>query len=179
MYTYVDVPDFAREPLSLSGIVLHVDPAILSAPRDAFTNLLPVVPTARRDFARTDRALAFVRLYQNGENAVHPVDVNARIEDAAGQSVLNDAASVSSDRFGVDRSADNQVDLPIDRLQPGEYLLTIEPRKANTPRDAECDSGWAANPNRARRTQSLRFENTATLPWRMRCDGCRNGLSSA
>jgi VWFA-related protein len=126
VYTYVDVPDFAREPLSLSGIVLHVDPAILSAPRDAFTNLLPLVPTARRDFARTDRALAFVRVYQKGENAVQPVDVNARIEDAAGRSVLNDAASVSSDRFGVNSSADYQVDLPIDRLQPGEYLLTIE-----------------------------------------------------
>jgi hypothetical protein len=126
VYTYVDVPDFARQPLSLSGIVLHADPAILSAPRDAFTNLLPVVPTARRDFARTDRAMAFVRVYQKQDGAAQPVDVNARIEDAGGRSVLNDAVSVSSDRFGVNRSADYQLDLPIDRLQPGEYLLTIE-----------------------------------------------------
>ena len=32
VYTYVDVPDFAKQPLSLSGIVLGVSPAVPSAP---------------------------------------------------------------------------------------------------------------------------------------------------
>ena len=59
VYTYVDVPDFAQQPLSLSGIVLVVSPGVPSAPPDAFANLLPVAPTARRDFARSDRATGF------------------------------------------------------------------------------------------------------------------------
>ena len=35
VYTFVDVPDFAKQPLSLSGLVLAVSPAVPSAGRDA------------------------------------------------------------------------------------------------------------------------------------------------
>ncbi len=64
VYTYVDVPNFAEQPLSLSGIVLGTSPSPSSAPSNAFTDLLPIVPTARREFARTSRASAFLRVYQ-------------------------------------------------------------------------------------------------------------------
>jgi len=55
VYTFVDVPDFSEQPLSLSGIVLGATPGPLSAPKDAFAGLLPIVPTARRTFAAADR----------------------------------------------------------------------------------------------------------------------------
>src|SRR4029453_1508709 len=64
VYTYVDVPNFADQPLSLSGVVVAASPAPPSAPLNAFKDLLPIVPTARREFARTGRASAFVRVSQ-------------------------------------------------------------------------------------------------------------------
>jgi hypothetical protein len=126
VYTYVDVPDFAQQPLSLSGIVVAVSPAVPAAPKDAFTNLLPVVPTARRDFARTDHATAFLRVYQESKGVVQPATVTARIVDSRDRVVLNEVTSLTADRFTGNRSADYRLELPVARLEAGEYLLTIE-----------------------------------------------------
>jgi VWFA-related protein len=126
VYTYVDVPDFAQQPLSLSGIVLAVSPAVPSAPADAFANLLPIVPTARRDFARTDRTTAFLRVYQRAKDTAMPVNIAARIADTNNRLVLNEVASLTADRFAGNRSADYRLELPMERLASGEYLLTIE-----------------------------------------------------
>ena len=126
VYTDVEVPDFAKQPLSLSGIVLSASPALGSAPADTFSNLLPIVPTARREFARSVRATAFVRVYQGTNDAVQPASLTARIVDTSDRSVANDVVSLTADRFKVNRSADYQIALPIDRLEPGEYLVMIE-----------------------------------------------------
>jgi VWFA-related protein len=126
VYTDVEVPDFAKQPLSLSGIVLSASPAVGSAPADAFANLIPVIPTVRREFARSARATAFMRVYQGTRDAVQPASITARIVDTSGRFVLNDLVSFTADRFKVNRSADYQIALPIDRLEPGEYLLMIE-----------------------------------------------------
>jgi VWFA-related protein len=126
VYTHVDVPDFAQQPLSLSGIAVHASPAIRSAPTDAFADLLPVVPTARRDFSRADRASAFLRIYQQSKDAVQPADITATIQDAAGRTVLSEHASRAADRFAADHSSDYRLQLPLERLETGEYLLTVE-----------------------------------------------------
>ena len=126
VYTFVDVPDFANQPLSLSGIVLAASPAVPSAPRDAFTNLLPIVPTAQREFAPTDRATAFLQVYQDRSGTPQPVTVTAQIADTSDRVVLDETTSLSDDRFTGNRSADYRFELPVDRLERGEYLLTIE-----------------------------------------------------
>jgi hypothetical protein len=126
VYTYVDVPDFAKQPLSLSGIVLGVSPSAPSAPADAFTNLLPVVPTAQREFAPSDRATAFLKVYQEATAATLPASVTARIIDTGDHSVLDVATPLPADRFTADHSADYRLELPLDRLPRGEYLLTID-----------------------------------------------------
>jgi len=53
VFTYVHVPDFAKDDLSLSGVVLERIPALPVAPREALADLIPVVPTTTREFART------------------------------------------------------------------------------------------------------------------------------
>ena len=126
VFTFVDVPDFEQQPLSLSGIVLAASPAQPSAPPDAFTNLLPVVPTARRDFARTDHATAFLRVYENAKNPAESATITARIADTRDRVVLNEVASLTADRFSANRSADYRLELPVERLEAGEYLVTIE-----------------------------------------------------
>jgi VWFA-related protein len=126
VFTFVDVPDFSQYPLSLSGIVLGVSPALLSAPKDAFANLLPVVPTATRRFERTDRVTVFARVYQGAKRAAQPTNVTLRVTDVNDRIVVDDLATLSADAFARTRGADYQFGVPLDRLERGEYLLTID-----------------------------------------------------
>ena len=99
VYTFVDVPDFAKQPLSLSGLVLAVTPGVPSAGREAFANLLPVVPTAQRELARTDRATAFLQVYQDADRVPLPASVTARITDTSDRIVLDQVTPLPADRF--------------------------------------------------------------------------------
>jgi hypothetical protein len=51
VYTYVTVPDFSDDALSLSGVVLAATGSPRTAPPDAFKDLMPVTPTTRRTSA--------------------------------------------------------------------------------------------------------------------------------
>jgi hypothetical protein len=126
VYTFVDVPDFAKQPLSLSGVVLAVSPGVSSAGREAFANILPLVPTAQREFARTDRATAFLQIYQEASAPTRPANVTARIADSSDRIVIDEATALPPDRSAANHSADYRLELPLAKLEPGEYLLTIE-----------------------------------------------------
>ena len=128
VYTDVTVPDFEKERLSLSGVVVSGDPVPTAAPRDAFAAVIPVVPTTRREFERGDRGTAFVRIYQRGKQPDAAVDVTARVTDANGAEVTSKNDTIAPARFGAARSADYTYELPLATLSPGNYLLTIESR---------------------------------------------------
>jgi hypothetical protein len=121
----VDVPDFARQPLSLSGIVLAISPAVGSAPPDAFKDIAPVIPTARREIAHSDRATAFLGVYQDAKAAALPTTVTARITDTDDKVVFDNVSELAADRFN-NHAADYLIEIPVERLASGEYLLTIE-----------------------------------------------------
>jgi len=125
VYSYLTVPDFASDGLHVSGAVLSAIPTGVSGPRNAFTDVLPVVPTARRAFARTDRVSAFVRLYSGGKGGIAPVRVSASIRDENDQRVFGQESVVSPERFTKARSADFLLDLPLASYAPGEYLLSM------------------------------------------------------
>jgi VWFA-related protein len=130
VYTYVDVPDFAEQPLSMSGVVLSVVPAWPTAPSQGFPDLLPLVPTTRRDFAATERVSAFVRVYQKANEPPQPASVKAQILDVTGRVVTSDAATLAADQFAQNRSADYRIRLPVDRLSAGEYLFSVDATRA-------------------------------------------------
>jgi VWFA-related protein len=126
VYTFVDVPDFSLQPLSLSGIVLGATPGPLSTPKDTFAGLLPIVPTARRAFSSGDRATAFVRVYQSSKMPPVAVTITSRIFDTNDAVAASDTATVAADRFAATHAADHRIGLPLSTLAQGEYLLTIE-----------------------------------------------------
>ncbi len=126
VFTYVDVPDFARAPLSLSGLVLSVAPNPLVAAGDVIDGRLPVVPTSRRSFGRGEQVTAFLRVYEGGDDAIEPVDVVVRVTTAGGRVALERAVPLDASRFSSERAADVRVDLPLTNFNPGEHLLTVE-----------------------------------------------------
>ena len=125
VYTSIDVPNFANDRLSLSGLVLSATPALPSAPKDAFADLIPVVPTARREFEPDDRATAFLRVYQGRSRALQVATVTTRVVNSRDEEVARDSQHVDVASFGAARSADYRFMLPFDRLDPGEYLLSV------------------------------------------------------
>jgi hypothetical protein len=125
VYTFVDVPDFAHDRLSLSGIVVSATPSVAAAPADAYADLVPVVPTARREFSAADRVTTFVRVYQGGSKTLVPVIATTRIVDARNEQVTSSTRSLEPAMFTKARSFDLAFDLPTRSLAAGEYLLTV------------------------------------------------------
>ena len=126
VHAYVDVPDFADEPVSLSGVVISKPGAVTATPRDALGGIIPDVPTASREFFQDDEPSAFVRVYQRQRDAAAATNVSLRISDTASRAVVERTATLQPSDFEIDHRADIRLELPVDRLAPGEYLLTVE-----------------------------------------------------
>ena len=125
VYYDLEVPDFDELPLSMSGIVLAVSPGVIAAPRDRLKGLVPIIPTAQRDFLSTNRVSAFVQIYQGTGPAKEFVDLDVNILDSTGANVFHTLFELTPDRFGPS-GAQYQLELPISRLQPGPHLLSVE-----------------------------------------------------
>jgi hypothetical protein len=125
VYTDVIVPDFGKERLTASGVILTAEPMPIAAPPDAFAKVVPVVPTTRRDFERADRVRAFMRVYQRAARA-ETVRVTTRITDASDRVVLERSAALDEPKPAQYSAADFTFEVPIGSLASGHYLLTLE-----------------------------------------------------
>jgi VWFA-related protein len=128
VFSYVTVPSFASAPLSISNIVISATAGTLTAPKEFLSPLLPIVPTGRREFARSDRLMAFFRIYQgiSRQDALGPVQLRSTIVDARGAVVASENNALGAEQFAAGRSADHYLTVPLATLAPGEYLLQIE-----------------------------------------------------
>ena len=121
VYGYVDVPEFSREPLSMSGLVLGTTPTTPAGNTAAISDLLPFAPTTRRAFTTSDAVTAFVRVYASSAPA--EIATVVRVIDANDMVVFEEPRKVTSESIA---GADVPATLPIDRLRPGRFLLTVE-----------------------------------------------------
>jgi VWFA-related protein len=133
IYYDIDIPDFSKAPLSMSGVILSTTPGLASGPRELLKMLLPAVPTSQREFAG-HQGTAFFRLYQGGKGPLVPVSLMTRIVDAANAVVFDHSEVVAADRFDArHRAADHKFALPIDAVGPGVYLLTFRAAAGDGP----------------------------------------------
>jgi VWFA-related protein len=126
VYCDVDVPDFTKLPLSLSGVAITRRPGLTTGPTDKVASLVPVVPTAEREFAGDQGAAAFLRVYQGGKGLLAPVALAVTIRDGRDTIVFEKRETLDVTRFSRGRAADVRFELPIATLAPGPQLLTIE-----------------------------------------------------
>lgn len=122
VYTSVTVPDFAREPLSLSGVAIGRAEGRLIGGREAIQSVLPFAPTVVREFTSTDRVGALVRVYQApGRSAT--VRLETQVVNAGGAVVVSQLTSFAASDFAGGQGAEHRYELPLRPLAPGEYLL--------------------------------------------------------
>jgi VWFA-related protein len=128
VHTFVDVPNFAREALSMSGVLLHVTPEDPSAPRDEIDDVLPFAPTARRTFTRADTVSAFVQVSQgtSRKDALVPVAMAMHIVDAGDRVVRQQSSTLGPEAFASNRTANAKLAIPIAGLAPGQYLFKLD-----------------------------------------------------
>ena len=122
VFSQIAIPHFSTDRLSVSDIAVELGPPIGAAAGIP----VPVLPTTRRTFARGDQVRAFLQLYQGTRrtDAIVPVSVRVRILDARGGAARDQSLVFSEKEFRA-RRADCRINLPIDRLPAGEYLLEI------------------------------------------------------
>jgi VWFA-related protein len=128
IHTFVDVPDFRKAPLSMSGVLLHAMPEEPMVPADELKSALSFVPTASRSFTRDGVLSAVVQVSQGTTrtNAVEPAAVRLRVRDVRDAVVRDQTGQLLPAEFMPNRTATAKLPVPLQQLQPGAYLLTIE-----------------------------------------------------
>jgi hypothetical protein len=122
IYVDVEVPDVARAPLALSGIVVGT-PRERDA-SDAWADLAPLAPTTSRDFAAGDLQSAFLRVFQGGAGSVADVALTVEVYDAHDEARFSRTSAIPASAF-ASRAAEYQVALPLEQFTTGPYLLSI------------------------------------------------------
>jgi hypothetical protein len=132
IYGDVEVPDFTKPGVSLSGIVFGMPADGPLKADDPLSTLLPVTPTTERSFARGQHVIAYVKVYQGGSDALAPIAVKAQVLDARDASSFDASATLAVDAFGAARAADYRLDLSTVDLKPGPHLLDIQALQAGS-----------------------------------------------
>jgi hypothetical protein len=129
----LDVPDFERAPIVMSGLLLTAPSAqqTFTAQADPVAaKLLPGAATSRRTFTNTDAVSLYAEVYENlSSGPPRRIDVTTRIINEAGREVST-AHEVLERSAGAanDKTATYAVrkELPLKDFAPGRYLLRID-----------------------------------------------------
>jgi VWFA-related protein len=132
----IDVPDFSKTPLVLSGVILGSDATSRIGTMNAKTGLASTLPgnvSATRQFTTGDVLGLYVEAYENLQNtAPHTVTFTAELRADGGTAVRK----VSEDRSSTELQAKRggygfNAQLPLNDVAAGLYVIHVEAR-ANT-----------------------------------------------
>jgi VWFA-related protein len=127
VYTDVVVPDFRDAALSASGVFVQVRPGVTTIPREGLPALVPVIPTASRDFSSSDDVRTFFRIYQGGKGPLVAVPIAVRLVNERDEVVASGTAVIAVDRFPqATRAADHHFSVPVAAMPSGRYLVQFE-----------------------------------------------------
>jgi VWFA-related protein len=125
VFADVDVPDFTKSPLSLSGLFLGLRDRSPGRSNDPLSDLVPIFPTTSRQFAGSANVTAFVRVYQGGNKPPGAVRMTATITDEHNRTNFDQTVFLEGASFAGVRAVDHPVALPLSTLEAGPHLLTI------------------------------------------------------
>jgi VWFA-related protein len=126
----LDVPDFSRRELSMSGVSLRGpnDPEGVFLPAgDPLRALAIRAPTTVRVFRDGDRVSVFAEVYDTSGGRPHTVDVRAALRNEAGDVTMISSVSRSSDE--LKKSGDMmrfEAPLPLTNLPAGRYVVLLD-----------------------------------------------------
>lgn len=130
----IDVPDFAKTPLVLSGVTIGSTATsrigTMNAKTAAFATTIPGNVSATREFAAGDVLGLYVEAYENLQKATpHTVTFTAELRAEGGTAVRK----VSEDRSSTELQGKRggygfSAQLPLNEVTPGVYVIHVEAR---------------------------------------------------
>ena len=137
------VPDFARESLAMSGLLVSTlptsgTPEVFTPQRDALAEkLLGAPPTSRREFDRTEMLAWLTEIYDNARQPTQ-FDVSARLIDENGREAFASREVLSNGAGGASKWTTFAYTgrVPLKDIAPGRYLLRSRLAIAQTQRPA-------------------------------------------
>ena len=128
----LEVPDFDKPPIVMSGLVLTSATASMAPTAKPDADLRPVLPgppVALRSFAQNDQIAFFTDVYDNDVSAVHTVDITTTLTADEGRVVFKNAEERSTaDLAGKRGGFGYGSTLSLKDYAPGLYVLKIEAR---------------------------------------------------
>jgi VWFA-related protein len=125
----LDVPDFAKTPFSVSGLVLTSALAsqVPSAKLDEqLRGVLPGPPAALRSFPQNDEIALFAEVYDNAGGAAHKVDITTTVTTDEGRVLFKDEETKDSADLGGKKGGFGYSSrIPLKELEPGRYVVTV------------------------------------------------------
>jgi VWFA-related protein len=128
----LEVPDFTKVPLAMSGLALTSaassrQPTIRAD--EELKQVLPAAPVGSRVFPRDDEIAVFAEIYDNNVATPHKVDITATVTADEGKVVfktddVRDSSELQGQRGGYGYSAR----IPLAGMPPGLYVLKVAAR---------------------------------------------------
>jgi hypothetical protein len=128
----LDVPDFSKNRIVMSGLVLTSASASLqptAKPDTELRSLLPGPPVAARSFPQNDQLAVFTDVYDNDVSPVHKVDITLTLRSDEGRVVFkNEEERSTADLAGKPGGFGYATTLSLSDFDPGLYVLKVESR---------------------------------------------------
>jgi VWFA-related protein len=128
----LEVPDFAKLPFSMSGIVLTSATAaqLPTVHADEMTKqVLPGPASTLRTFPQNDEIALFAEIYDNQGGTPHKVDITTTITTDEGKVLLKtNEERDSADLKGKTGGYGYITRIPLKEIAPGNYVLTVSAR---------------------------------------------------
>jgi hypothetical protein len=128
----LEVPDFYKQPISLSGIAMTSmsGSALMTAkPDEQLKAVLPAAPIAIRTFPQNDEMALFAEVYDNSGKTPHKVDIVTSIVTDDGKTVFKtEDERDSSELQGAKGGYGYTARIPMNDIAPGLYVLNVEAR---------------------------------------------------
>jgi len=128
----LEVPDFDKEPLSMSGLVLTSASSSLeptAKPDEDLRQVLPGPPAATRSFAQNDQIAFFTDVYDNDVSNAHTVDITSTLTSDEGHVVFKNAEERSTaDLAGKKGGFGYGARITLQDYPAGLYVLKVEAR---------------------------------------------------
>jgi VWFA-related protein len=138
----LDVPDFYKPPLAMSGLTLTSVASTLAPTArvkdDPVSPLLRQPPTTTREFTRDDQLTLFAEVYENQQNVPpHKVDIATEVRADGGRVVFSNSEERSSTELQGSLSAEAgkaktgggygyTVQIPLKDFAPGLYVVHVQ-----------------------------------------------------
>lgn len=126
------VPDYAKEPLTMSGLLVSSGSSAMTPtarPDEQLKDVLSGPPSVVRDFVQADTLSLFAEVYDNDADKPHRVDIVTTITGEDGRQVFKTEDERSSSELqGARGGYGYTAQIPLRDIAPGRYLLRVEAR---------------------------------------------------